>query len=132
MHMKQSQTPLHLLSFAMAMFKKSGISGKITFFGIPTYKTVLRTINQYVNNINSKMEQFRRLLNLRNYYLADGVAANMAQWNQVLLPSDMYVVEVMPMHSSDIEQAEQTQYNLSKLIVGVPHFSAHASMGVLL
>ena len=78
------------------------------------------------------MEQFRRLLNLRNYYLADGVAANMAQWNQVLLPSDMYVVEVMPMHSSDIEQAEQTQYNLSKLIVGVPHFSAHASMGVLL
>ena len=32
MHMKQSQTPLHLLSFAMAMFKKSGISGKITFF----------------------------------------------------------------------------------------------------
>ena len=34
-----------------------------------TYKTVLRTTNQYISNMTSKTEQFRRRINLGKYYL---------------------------------------------------------------
>ena len=102
------------------------------YLGINQFRSLLITTNERAKLVVKKLTGFRKLINFQKFYVADSVESYLAVWKNILLPTVMYGMDVIPISVSQLEKMELEQRKMGKVLLGVPESTANVAVGTLL
>ena len=102
------------------------------YLGIDQYKSLVQTADQRAELALLKLQSYRKIMNLKKYHMADTIESYVVSWKNILLPSALYGVEVLPWTGKQIRELELEQNKFAKAVLSVPCSSANACVQALL
>ena len=102
------------------------------YLGVTQYDSAKMTVYKKSKLAKTKLENFRKLINLQKQFVPDTVSAFLTIWNNVLLPSALYGLDVIPLTNKQIEELDLEQRKVGKTLLGVPQSTANVSVETLL
>ena len=102
------------------------------YLGIWQYKTAIGTARNKATEALKKMKSYRGLISMQKFFIPYTISSFLAIWNNILLPSVLYGLDVIPVPKDILDEFEIQQYKVEKLLMGVPQSTANVSTNLVL
>ena len=102
------------------------------YLGIKQYKSLLQTSNERATLAQKKLSGYRKMVNIKKFFVSESVGSYLTIWKNVLLPGVLYGMEVMAWTPLQIENLEIEQNKFAKVLLSVPPSTANVVTEALL
>lgn len=102
------------------------------YLGIEQCSSVAQTSDKRSTAAINKIRNYRKLMNMKKFHVADTLESYIVSWRSVLLPSVLYGSEVMPWTVRQINELEIEQNKFAKSVMSIQHSTANVCVQALL
>ena len=102
------------------------------YLGVLQFKTTMGTARNKATEVLKRMRSYHGLMNIQKFFLPDTISSFLAIWTNILLPSVLYGLDVIPIHQEVLLEMELLQIKMGKVLMGVPSSTAHVAVSLIL